>query len=263
MNDALTRINALHALGRTADAQRIIVNAMKLAGGSKRDAAAKLGCSPVTLYRLISQLDMWSTLDDLAAVQGWRHRAGAARNIVSALALCCVVGITLTACAADGATLDDERDPAPYSADVAGAPAPSDADAAVNQKITSPESDAAVAGAPAPVEQPAPAGAPAPVVVVVEQPAPVAGTSAPAPTPAGAAAPVPVAAVTTCKLTTGQRVDCSPESRRIWVNTLLMWTNNSASTFNCGAPDAPACVTGTACSQHNTSTHTTTDGVCL
>lgn len=268
--DDLTKINALRALGREDDAKNMILAAFRRAG-NKRDAAAALGCNPATLYRLITSMNLWDALDDVAAAKGWKMRAGRARGTLTSLVVLAAAVVGLTACATDVGATEPVNPPA-YDDAAAGAPAPlATPDAAVDD--TAPATPAVVvdasalpaAGGPAPtmpVER-VDAGTPAPAVdASAPQTMPMAGSAAPV-IVVDAGAPAPPPHPTSCKLTNGQRVDCSAASQRTWVNTSVWWWfADGKSIANCNSTDAPQCTPGAQCNQLNVITSTTIAGVC-
>lgn len=69
----LSKLGAL-AIADPNAASRIICKAIVDANGDRANAAASLDVPIRTLYRLIGKLDLWATIDQLAAEHRFPHR---------------------------------------------------------------------------------------------------------------------------------------------------------------------------------------------
>jgi hypothetical protein len=290
------RITALRALGNLDEARTLILEAITTAEGSRTKAAALLGMSKDTLYRAIQDLDMWNAIDALVDAKGWRLRVGRARGSITFALLACVFA---HGCAAEG---DGEEPTVDAGAELAGSgalgAAGSAAPVTVEAGSKAPEVVLEVdAGAPVtvePVDPPVAAGSGgAGGTVAVETPAagsggvggaggsvaPVAGSggngeagatvagmggsAAPAAGSGGSTAP---AAITKCRLSSGQTIACDMFSKQYFPSWVVMWNVSNGmgggSTYNCNAAGAPACVKGAACMVVHTDLGTSESGLC-
>jgi hypothetical protein len=273
----VSRIAALRALGRHAEASKLIVAAMRRAKGSKRLAAAELGVTAATLYRQIAELELWSALDGLAKSQGWRRRAGRARGpVTSAMVLAlCVFGIACEpvnsdaapnnpmdmsaaagsapymGAAGSGAIEQDAGEPWVTVTYDAGAKPTERADAGTTQPTAAGMGGGGTGGSKAPAAGSSGSAAAAGTGAAGSTP-PTAGTSA----PAGAPAPPPPH-LTQCRLDVGGVVGCNDPNLTMRSDFQLQWAidpskpiSGSNSTL-CTGPNDPAtasqCVPGARC----------------